>query len=238
MLALMFVVASLVLSLSVALPRVRLEIRRDQELETVHRGQQYIRAVQLYYRKFHAYPPSTDALVETNGMHFLRKKYIDPMTGKDDWQPIMLGQNKAPTAIGFFGQPLGLAGLTQAPGPSILPLEAMRWSALRTARMQGALTQAMDRTQLPGQQHRAKSMEEPALSAFHPAVSSRRSWSTKPRIATTNGSSCTTRLRTGVSEASSPCFRSRDRPPTLESWHELRLVGRESGSWQSSVLSR
>lgn len=109
LLVVMFLVASLVLSLSIALPRVRTEIQRDQELETVHRGQQYIRAIQLYYRRFHTYPPNADALVETNGIRFLRKKYIDPMTGKDDWRPIMLGQNKAPTALGFFGQSLGFA---------------------------------------------------------------------------------------------------------------------------------
>ena len=60
----------------------------------------------------HAYPPSIDALVQTNNIRFLRKKYVDPMTGKDDWKPILFGQNKAPTAMGFFGQPL--AGTTIA----------------------------------------------------------------------------------------------------------------------------
>lgn len=110
LLIVMFLVASLVLFLSIALPRVRTELQRDQELETVHRGQQYIRAIQLYYRRFHAFPPNADALVETNGVRFLRRKYIDPMTGKDDWRPVMFGQNKAPTAMGFFGQQLGPAG--------------------------------------------------------------------------------------------------------------------------------
>src|SRR3974390_590836 len=77
-----FAVAVLMLSLSIALPKLRQEIQRDQELETEHRGQQYARAIQLYYRRFRAYPTSIDALVETNGIRFLRKRYADPLTGK------------------------------------------------------------------------------------------------------------------------------------------------------------
>ncbi|MGA9424525.1 MAG: type II secretion system protein, partial [Terracidiphilus sp.] len=65
--------------------------------------------IQLYYRKFHAYPPNLDALVKTNNIRFLRKKYIDPTTGKADWKPIMMCQNKTPMAMDFFGQPLGAA---------------------------------------------------------------------------------------------------------------------------------
>src|SRR5580704_6220740 len=72
----------------------------------MHRGKQYTRAIQLYYRKFNAYPPNIDALVKTNNIRFLRKRYIDPVTGKDDWKPILFGQNKAPLALGFFGDPL------------------------------------------------------------------------------------------------------------------------------------
>ena len=94
-------------------------IQRDREVETFHRGMQYRRAVQLYYRKFHAYPPNADALVKTNEIRFLRKKYIDPMTGKADWKPVMYGQNKTPTAMGFFGQPLsGNATTIAGVGPS------------------------------------------------------------------------------------------------------------------------
>ncbi len=112
-----FLTALLVIALAIAAPQVTKSIQRDKELETFNRGLQYRRAIQLYYRKFPAYPPSIDALVQTNNIRFLRKKYIDPMTGKDDWKPILFGQNKAPTAMGFFGQPL--AGTTIAGiGPS------------------------------------------------------------------------------------------------------------------------
>ncbi len=93
--------------MAVTAPRIAADIQRDREVETMHRGKQYIRAIQLYYRKFNAYPPSIDALVKTNEIRFLRKRYIDPVTGKDDWKPIMYCQNKAPIAMGFFGQPLG-----------------------------------------------------------------------------------------------------------------------------------
>jgi type II secretory pathway pseudopilin PulG len=115
--AVMFMLALLVIALAVAAPKVRDDIQRDREVETLHRGKQYIRAVQLYYRKFHAYPPSVDALVKTNEIRFLRKRYLDPMTGKDDWKPIAFGQAKAPIAMGFFGQPLMGSSLAGT-GPS------------------------------------------------------------------------------------------------------------------------
>jgi type II secretory pathway pseudopilin PulG len=113
-----FFLAILVLSLAVAAPQVAKSIQRDRELETYRRGMQYRRAIQLYYRSFHAYPPNIDALVKTNNIRFLRKRYIDPITGKDDWKPIMFGQNKTPTAMGFFGQPLsGNASTIAGTGP-------------------------------------------------------------------------------------------------------------------------
>jgi type II secretory pathway pseudopilin PulG len=106
LLAVIFLVALLTIALAIALPRVTKEIQRDREIETMHRGKQYARAVKLYYKKFGAYPPTVDALVKTNNIRFLRKRYTDPMTGVDDWKPVLYGQNKAPTAMGFFGQPL------------------------------------------------------------------------------------------------------------------------------------
>lgn len=106
----MFLLAILIISMTVAMPKIIADIQRDREMETYHRGMQYRRAVQLYYRKFNTYPPNVDALVKTNQIRFLRKKYIDPVTGKDDWKPIMFGQQKTPLAMGFFGQPLGGAG--------------------------------------------------------------------------------------------------------------------------------
>ncbi len=112
--ALTLMVALLILSMAVAVPKVREEIQRDQEIEAMHRGQQYVRAIQLYYRRFHTFPPNIEALQETSGIRFLRQRYTDPLTGKDDWQPILFGQNKAPTAFGFFGVPLGPGGTPAA----------------------------------------------------------------------------------------------------------------------------
>jgi type II secretory pathway pseudopilin PulG len=109
-----FLLALLVIALAIAAPQVAKSIQRDKDLETYNRGLQYRRAIKLYYKKFNAYPPSVDALVQTNNIRFLRKKYIDPITGKDDWKPILFGQNKVPTALGFFGQPLAGGATTVA----------------------------------------------------------------------------------------------------------------------------
>jgi type II secretory pathway pseudopilin PulG len=114
LLAVLFMVAMVLVLLAVAAPKVAADIERDREIELQHRGKQYVRAIKLYYKKFGAYPPNMDALVKTSEIRFLRKRYKDPVTGKDEWHLIHFGENKTPTAYGFFGQPMGgtsLAGI-------------------------------------------------------------------------------------------------------------------------------
>jgi len=105
LIAVMFMLAIFLIALSVAVPKISKQIQRDREVETMRRGKQYVRGIKMYYKKFGAYPNSMDALVQSNNVRFLRKKYIDPTTGKDEWKLIRFGQNKTQT-LGFFGQPL------------------------------------------------------------------------------------------------------------------------------------
>lgn len=98
------------LALSVAAPKVAKELRREREVEAIHRGNEYVRALQLYYRKFGRYPGTMDQLEKSTNIRFLRQKYTDPLTGKADWRLIHIGEAKT-TVKGFFGQPLaGIAG--------------------------------------------------------------------------------------------------------------------------------
>jgi type II secretory pathway pseudopilin PulG len=83
LLYLMFLVALLALALVTALPALKFERQRDQEEEMVHRGVQYTRAIRRYFRKMGGYPPSLDVLESSNNIRFLRKRYKDPITGKD-----------------------------------------------------------------------------------------------------------------------------------------------------------
>lgn len=103
----------ILLVLGVAAPKVARDLRREREVEAEHRANQYVRAIQLYYKKFGHYPGSMDQLEKSNNIRFLRQRYVDPLTGKDDWRMIKVGENKT-TVKGFFGQPL--AGLTPGLG--------------------------------------------------------------------------------------------------------------------------
>src|ERR1700761_6247262 len=100
------IAALMLIALAIAAPIMAKQLQRDKELESEHRAEQYVRAIRLYYRKNKTYPPSLDALENTNNIRYLRKRYIDPLTGKDDWRIIHVGENKT-TVKGFFGQPLG-----------------------------------------------------------------------------------------------------------------------------------
>lgn len=119
LLAVLILVALLLIALAVAAPKVAQSIRRDKELELIHRGEQYKRGIKLYYKKFGAYPSSMDQLMNTNQIRFLRKRYKDPMTGKEDWKLIHFGQAHVKT-LGLFGQPISNGGNSTTAGSSVL----------------------------------------------------------------------------------------------------------------------
>lgn len=90
-----FMVATMIILAAAAAPNLLTEGRREKEDDLVWRGQQYERAIGLYYRKFGKYPTKVEDLTrETNGVRFLRQAYKDPMN-KDDgsWRFIYVGPN-------------------------------------------------------------------------------------------------------------------------------------------------
>src|SRR5262249_56287582 len=66
------------------LPRVAFESQREKEQLLIDRGEQYKRAIQMYFVAFKKYPSKIEDLENTNNKRFLRRRYIDPMTGKDE----------------------------------------------------------------------------------------------------------------------------------------------------------
>ena len=107
----------LLLTLGIAAPRVAKQLERDREVESEHRAQEYVRAIQLYYKKNNRYPASVDELLGnpsgSGGMslggsamnvRFLRQKWKDPLTG-GEYRLIHFGEAKTEVK-GFFGEPL------------------------------------------------------------------------------------------------------------------------------------
>jgi type II secretory pathway pseudopilin PulG len=92
--ALLFVLAiaaTVAIMLLTQVPRVAFEAQRDREQLLIDRGEEYSRAVRLYVRKFNRYPGDMEALENTQNTRFLRHRYIDPMTGTEDWRLIHIG---------------------------------------------------------------------------------------------------------------------------------------------------
>jgi hypothetical protein len=94
-----FLLALMVMVVMVAITMTLLEIgatqnRRAREEETIWRGNQYVRAIRLYYHKTGRYPQNLDDL--TKGLpelHFLRQAYKNPMDpGEGAWRFIYVNQ--------------------------------------------------------------------------------------------------------------------------------------------------
>src|ERR1700676_1212493 len=79
------------ITLYMEMPRVAFESQRGREQLLIDRGLQYQRAIQLFYRKYRSYPQTLDDLETTRNIRFLRKRYVDPMTGKSEWRIIHVG---------------------------------------------------------------------------------------------------------------------------------------------------
>lgn len=100
MAALMVGIAVMGIMAAVALPVISQSVQRDKEAELIFRGEQYARAVGLFQRKMGpgTLPPNLDVLVDQK---FLRRKYKDPITGKD-FRPLSAAEAQG-TGLGRGG---------------------------------------------------------------------------------------------------------------------------------------
>src|SRR5471032_2803670 len=88
-LLLVFLMAAIVaIGLYYEMPRVAMETQRQKEQLLIDRGEQYKRAIQLFYKKTGRYPSEIKELEGFQNQRFLRRRYVDPMTGKDEWRLI------------------------------------------------------------------------------------------------------------------------------------------------------
>jgi len=83
--------AAIAIMLYKEMPVATFEAERQKEQLLIDRGNEYKRAVKLYVRKFQTFPPSIEALENTNRMRFLRSRYVDPYTGKAEWRLLHAG---------------------------------------------------------------------------------------------------------------------------------------------------
>src|ERR1017187_9703690 len=132
-LLLVFLMAALVaITLYMELPRVAMESQCDKEQTLIDRGEQYKRAIQLFVNKAKRYPGDIKELENFQNQRFLRHRYVDPMTGKDEWRLVHIqngvltdskltkpngpGGKEAPSGPnGFVGE---LAGLGSSQNPT------------------------------------------------------------------------------------------------------------------------
>src|SRR5438270_4499064 len=132
LLALMLTMTLILVALAMEAPRIGQQIKRGKEEELVHRGKDYATAVKRFVHKNGGrYPVSVEQLENTNHIRFLRKKYVDPITGESDWKMVHVGEADikipAPNPNGSTGTlptttpSLGGGGGTGGGGTGTLP---------------------------------------------------------------------------------------------------------------------
>jgi hypothetical protein len=78
--------ATVAFTLYQELPRAAFESARDKEQVLMDRGNQYKRAIAIYYAVNKRFPAELKDLENTNQKRYLRRRYKDPMTGQDEWR--------------------------------------------------------------------------------------------------------------------------------------------------------
>lgn len=127
LLILLLMVALLSFAAAVAVPRALVQGQREKEEEMIFRGEQYARAVGLFYKRFGRFPAKLEELVEPkNNIRFLRQLYKNPMSRDSEWRLLrlapdgsILGSMMLRSRLGAVA-PVGGAGLlpTTGAGPT------------------------------------------------------------------------------------------------------------------------
>ncbi len=88
-LLLVFLMAALLaIALYTEIPRVAFQTQRAKEQMLMERGEQYKLGIRRFMQANSRLPANLDELEKLNNRHFLRRRYKDPMTGKDEWRLI------------------------------------------------------------------------------------------------------------------------------------------------------
>ena len=127
------VVAVMAIMMAVAVQTVSFQMQREREAELIFRGQQYVEGIRIYRQKYGRYPMRMKELWEADP-RVLRQKWTDPITGKEEWGVVFLGQEgqrvggaggpgqqrpqTTPTRTPVFGD-RGLGGSGEKVGPII-----------------------------------------------------------------------------------------------------------------------
>lgn len=83
--------AILLAGLALSIPRMAMQSQRVKEGRLIERGEQYQRAIRLYYRQQKKYPREIEDLEETDGVRYLRRRYADPIGESGEWRLIHMG---------------------------------------------------------------------------------------------------------------------------------------------------
>jgi len=134
LLVIFLIAAAVAFTMYQELPRAAFESARDKEQLLMDRGNQYKRAIQVFYAENKRYPAELKDLESTNNKRYLRRRYIDPMTGQDEWRLIHTNGSfltdslvQKPPAQNASG---GLPGQGQTPGGGPLGTNNMNTAAV------------------------------------------------------------------------------------------------------------
>jgi type II secretory pathway pseudopilin PulG len=119
LLVLMLAVAVLMITMMGVARNYRRSVQRDREVEMIHRGEQYARAVQRFYRVNKRYPVSIEQLENMNKIRYLRKRYKDPMSPDGAWKivhPMDVKLKSSATQSTGIGSATGTTGAATAAG--------------------------------------------------------------------------------------------------------------------------
>jgi hypothetical protein len=160
LITLMLIVALAAIATLEIVPTIRQQYQRDQEAELRHRGTEYMRAIQHFYKRFGRYPTRVEELENTNNIRCLRKRFKDPMlrdpqTGKErDFKllhmqdiPLNSGIQLSAAAGGMQAGILAQAGAVAGGGAqgglqsAINQLGGPQAAMAQLGAMQGALSQ-------------------------------------------------------------------------------------------------